>query len=109
MTTATSLKTTTTPAPPTATMPEPPGLRRRAARLGAAATILFMAEIPLYFVYAGAPPDGNILTRILINLAAVAFLIPFLAAVGQLIHRRDAEIDWVTATIVIAGAVWLTL
>jgi hypothetical protein len=84
-------------------------LLRRAALLGGLATVFFVAEIPLYFIYSGPPPDGVILVRILLNLLGVAALIPFLAALGQLIHRLDAAIDWVTATMIVAGAIWLTL
>ena len=84
-------------------------LLRRAALLGSVATVFFVAEIPLYFIYSGPTPDGVILARILLNLLGVASLISFLAALGQLIHRLDAAIDWVTATMIIAGAIWLTL
>ena len=51
--------------------------------------ILGVAELPLYILYAGAPPASNVLTRILMNLFLLAFIMVFLAGFRYLIRRAD--------------------
>jgi hypothetical protein len=40
-------------------------LRRHTGIFGLVATLISLADIPLYFVYTGAPPQRDILTRVL--------------------------------------------
>ncbi len=82
-------------------------LRRAAALFGLSAAVLLMIEIPLYFMYDGAPPDWNILSRVLIGTCSVILLMVFFVALGQLIRRVHPGLDWVGTTVQTAGAVWV--
>src|SRR5262245_879516 len=42
-----------------------------------AAAVALIAEVPLYFVYSGPPPDTNVLGRLLIGILALGFLLVF--------------------------------
>ncbi|MEV6768000.1 hypothetical protein AB0N05_05130 [Nocardia sp. NPDC051030] len=79
---------------------------------GAAAVIgaIFMlVELPLYFVYDGAPPDANILTRSLFGLIALTLLVAFMTGLGQLVKRTAPEYEWIGSIAVAAGLMWLTV
>ncbi|MFE6859020.1 hypothetical protein [Nocardia sp. NPDC057668] len=77
-----------------------------AALLGAGLTFV---QLPLYFVYAGPPPDWNILTRALFGLAGMMALLVFFTGLGQLVKRALPELDWLGALITNAGLLWLAM
>jgi hypothetical protein len=66
-----------------------------------------MLTIPLYFVYSGAPPAWNVLTRDLLSLLVLAAMLIFFACFSQLIRRADANLDWLAS--IIYGAAMLFL
>ena len=49
--------------------------RRLTGLAGITAAAALMIEVPLYFVYSGPPPDANVLTRLLLAIFSLAFLI----------------------------------
>jgi hypothetical protein len=63
--------------------------------------------IPLYFMYAGAPPASNVLTRNLISILLCGFLIVFLAGLSHLIRKADAAYDWIASLVYGAGMTWV--
>ncbi|GAB2993939.1 hypothetical protein LWP59_32360 [Amycolatopsis acidiphila] len=69
--------------------------RRVTGVLGLLAGLFTVLPIPLWFVYDGAAPDGNILTRILLTLIGIAFYVAFAAALRTLVSRRDPSLEWV--------------
>ena len=68
-----------------------------------------MLTIPLYFVYAGAPPAGNVLTRDLLGLLVSAAMLVFFACLAQLIRRADANLDWLASIVYGAGMLFLAV
>ena len=87
----------------------PERVRRWTGAAGLVAALLLLATIPLYFLYPGAPPDANILTRTLVSICATTILVIFLAGLREVIRDADPAYEWI-ATLAFAGAlVWLTL
>ncbi|OHV34063.1 hypothetical protein CC117_22455 [Parafrankia colletiae] len=70
--------------------------------------MLLLAQTPLYFMYSGAPPDWNVLTRILLSLFGCAFLIAFLVGFWNILRHADPTLDWVATTALCAGLVYVT-
>ena len=69
--------------------------------LGVGLTALTLVEVPLYFVYAGPPPDANILARLLVTVLLVVGLVVFFARVRGLVVRAAAHLEW-AATLLLA-------
>ncbi|MFD9865869.1 hypothetical protein ACFXI8_19800 [Streptomyces niveus] len=70
-------------------------LARRFAGIAALSTAgALILEVPLYFVYSGPPPDGNVLARLLIGIFALAFLIAFATAFRELVKRVRPDYEW---------------
>src|SRR3954453_372608 len=57
--------------------------------------VLDMLVIPLYFIYDGAPPAWNILTRTLISMFAGVALMGFSVGLRGVIAKSNAEYEWV--------------
>jgi hypothetical protein len=53
-------------------------LRRHTGIFGLIATIISLVQLPLYFMYPGAPPQWNVLTRIFFSIVGTSILIVFL-------------------------------
>jgi hypothetical protein len=60
-----------------------------------AAAAAFIIEVPLYYVYSGPPPDANVLTRLLIGILALGFLLIFVTTFRELIKSVDSQWEWV--------------
>lgn len=71
--------------------------------IGAGATLL----VPLYFMYSGAPPAWNVLTRNLVNLVLCALVIVFIAGLCQLIRRADAAYEAAGSIVYGAGVTYV--
>src|SRR5262245_34564678 len=85
-------------------------VRRWTGVLGIISAILFVfVEAPLYFVYSDAPPDWNILTRVLINFIGCMTLIAFLAGLRQVIRRADHEYEWIATLAFGAGLLYVAM
>lgn len=74
---------------------------------GVAIGIASILLIPLYFMYAGAPPASNVLTRNLISILLCGFLIVFLAGLSHLIRKADAAYEWIASLVHGAGMTWV--
>ncbi len=59
-----------------------------------AAAIALIAEVPLYFVYSGAPPDSNVLSRLLVGILALGCLLLFVTGFRELIKCVSPQHEW---------------
>lgn len=84
-------------------------VRRYAGLFGVVASALIVVQVPLYFLYSGAPPDWNILTRSLIGIVGCVFYILFFTGLRQLIHEVDVASDWIAGVIQTAGLLWVAM
>ncbi|MCP3755226.1 hypothetical protein [Streptomyces sp. TBY4] len=62
---------------------------------GVAFTALQVVEVPLYFLHDGAPPDSNVLTRIMLSLLVLVLLLGFATGLRELVRRADPDCGWV--------------
>ncbi|MFE9534685.1 hypothetical protein [Streptomyces sp. NPDC006691] len=85
------------------------GARRVAGLAGILAAVAFIVEVPLYFVYSGPPPGSNVLTRLLIGILALAFLIVFATAFRELVKVVSPAHEWVGTTAFATGLVYTTI
>ncbi|MCP9951387.1 hypothetical protein [Actinomadura madurae] len=60
-----------------------------------AAAAAFIVEVPLYFVYSGPPPDANVLSRLLIGILALGFLLIFVTGFRDFVKSVDPRYEWV--------------
>lgn len=78
--------------------------RRATGLLGLAAGGLLLVEVPLYFIYPGAPPDWNILTRVLVGLLSLTLLLGFFTGLRELLRPAG---QLVAGTALAAGLAWV--
>jgi len=64
-------------------------LRRRTGIFGLVATLISLTDIPLYFMYTGAPPQWDILTRVLVGIVSSTILIVFLVGFRLVICQES--------------------
>ena len=76
---------------------------------GLTAGVIGTALGPLYFMYSGAPPTWNVLTRNLLNLIGVGAIIVFLAGLRALIRQADSAYEWVASLVFGTGMVWAAI
>ncbi|WP_158896220.1 hypothetical protein [Amycolatopsis anabasis] len=92
-------------------------LARATGVSGLAFCLLSFVSLPLYFVYSGAPPDWNILTRVLTGALGCAALLVFACAWSRYLRRAGAPGGAATATsgglpetvVLAAGILWVAL
>jgi hypothetical protein len=84
-------------------------VRKYAGLFGITAGALIVLQVPLYFLYSGAPPDWNVLTRSLIGIVGCVFYILFFTGLRQLIHEVDVASDWIAGVIQAAGLLWVAM
>lgn len=84
-------------------------VRRYAGVFGVIASALIVVQVPLYFLYSGAPPDWNILTRSLIGIVGCVFYILFFTGLRQLIRQVDVASEWIAGVIQTAGLLWVVM
>lgn len=83
--------------------------RRLTGVAGIAAAVAFIVEVPLYFVYSGPPPDGNVLSRLLIGIIALACLVVFVTALRELVKKANPAYEWAASMAFAAGLVYATI
>ncbi|MFE9098083.1 hypothetical protein [Streptomyces sp. NPDC007264] len=83
--------------------------RRLTGIAGIATAAALIVEVPLYFVHSGPPPDSNVLTRLLIGIIALAFLIVFVTAFRELVKRVNPDYEWAGTMAFAAGLVYATV
>jgi hypothetical protein len=84
-------------------------LRRVTGAAGLTAALLVLIEVPLYFVYDGPPPDSNVLTRSLIGLVGMGFVLVFMANLRQLVKVTAPAYEWVGNLAATAGLMWVAV
>ncbi|GAA2793469.1 hypothetical protein [Kribbella solani] len=84
-------------------------VRRYAGLFGMIASAFIVVQVPLYFLYPGAPPDWDILTRSLIGIVGCVFYILFFTGLRQLIHQVDLASDWIAGVVQAAGLLWVAM
>ncbi|MCX4692348.1 hypothetical protein [Streptomyces sp. NBC_01408] len=84
-------------------------IRRLMAVCGIAAGLLAAVGVPLYFVYSGAPPASNVLTRILLNILTCGALLVFLTGLRHLIRSAGAGFDWPASLLFGSGVAYVTV
>lgn len=83
--------------------------RRLAGGAGIATAAALIVEVPLYFIYSGPPPDANVLSRLLIGIVALAFLLVFVTAFRELVKRANPAYEWAGSMAFTAGLVYTTV
>ena len=85
------------------------GIRRFTGWFGIIASAFIVLQVPLYFLYSGAPPDGNILTRSLIGVTGCTFFVVFFVALRQLVNKVNPAYEWVGGILQAAGLTWVAM
>jgi hypothetical protein len=84
-------------------------IRRTVGIAGLLTAVLILVEVPLYFVYSGPPPDGNVLTRTLFGLLGLTFLTVFMAGLRSVLTRGGSRMEPVGTLMTAAGLMWVTI
>ena len=83
-------------------------LRRRTGVCGLVAAIISLMQLPLYFMYSGAPPQWNVLTRILVSILGASILIVFLCGFRLMIREASRDLEWAATVALVSGLMWLS-
>src|ERR1700730_6491613 len=83
-------------------------LRRYTGIFGLVAAIISLTQLPLYFMYSGAPPQWNVLTRILVSLVGTSILIVFMCGFRLVIRQASPDLELVATIVLASGLMWLT-
>jgi hypothetical protein len=83
-------------------------LRRYTGMFGLVATLISLIQLPLYFMYEGAPPQWNVLMRIVVSIVGSTILIIFLAGFRLVMRQANSELEWAATTALASGLMWLT-
>ncbi|GAA2279850.1 hypothetical protein GCM10010402_40660 [Actinomadura luteofluorescens] len=68
--------------------------RRFTGWTGLASAAALIIGVPLYFVYSGPPPDSNVLSRLLLQILALGFLLLFVTGFRELVKSVDSRYEW---------------
>lgn len=82
-------------------------LRRYTGMFGLVATLISLIQLPLYFMYQGAPPQWNILTRIMVSIVGSTILIIFLVGFRLVMRQANSELEWAATIALASGLMWL--
>jgi hypothetical protein len=83
-------------------------LRRCTGMFGLLATLTSLIQLPLYFMYEGAPPQWDILTRVMVGIIGSSLLIVFLSGFRLIIRQASREMEWASTVALVSGLMWLT-
>ena len=83
-------------------------LRRNTGIFGLVATLVSLTQLPLYFMYTGAPPQWDILTRVLVSIIGSAIFIVFMTGFRLVIRQASREMEWASTIALVSGLMWLT-
>jgi hypothetical protein len=83
-------------------------LRRYTGIFGLIAALISLTQLPLYFMYSGAPPQWDILTRVMVSIVGSTILIVFLAGFRQVIRQASPDLEWAATVVLASGLMWLT-
>ena len=85
------------------------GLQEWTGVLGISIFVLSMLVMPLYFIYSGAPPTWNVLSRILINLFVCVAVIIFFVCLRSVILQARPEQELLATLSMVFGIVFAVL
>jgi hypothetical protein len=83
-------------------------LRRNTGIFGLVATLISLTQLPLYFIYPGALPQWDILTRVMVSIIGSAILIVFLVGFRLVLRQESLEMEWASTIALVSGLMWLT-
>ncbi|MFG2126817.1 hypothetical protein ACGFNV_03290 [Streptomyces sp. NPDC048751] len=83
--------------------------RRLTGLAAVVAAVALVVQVPLYFIYSGPPPDGNVLSRLLIGIVALASLVVFVTAFRELVRRVAPAHEWIGSIAFATGLVYATV
>lgn len=83
--------------------------RRYAGWFGLIASLLIVVQVPLYFLYSGAPPDWDILTRSLLGIVGCTIYIVFFVGLRQIIERVSPAAAWLASLVQVTGLLWVAM
>jgi hypothetical protein len=83
-------------------------LRRYTGIFGLVAAIISLTQLPLYFMYSGAPPQWNVLTRILVSLVGTSILVVFMCGFRLVIRQASPDLELAATIVLASGLMWLT-
>ncbi|MGW1273441.1 hypothetical protein [Streptomyces sp. NPDC002491] len=83
--------------------------RRLTGLAAVAAAVALIVQVPLYFLYAGPPPDVNVLSRLLVGIVALACLVVFVTAFRELVRRVSPDHEWIGSIAFATGLVYATV
>jgi len=83
--------------------------RRLAGWTALLSAVALLIELPLYFVYEGAPPDANVLARLLIGLFALGLLLLFVTTIRELFGRAGPEHRWLGSAATTTGLCYVVV
>ncbi|MFI1506934.1 hypothetical protein [Streptomyces sp. NPDC020597] len=83
--------------------------RRLTGLAAVAAAVALIVQVPLYFLYAGPPPDVNVLSRLLVGIVALACLVVFVTAFRDLVRRVSPDHEWIGSIAFATGLVYATV
>jgi hypothetical protein len=84
-------------------------LRRVTGSAGIFMYLTVMTVIPLFFVYDGAPPVSNILTRVLVSMFTCASFVVFLVGFRVILERARPDHEFVASLTFYSGFVYIIL
>ncbi|MEH0548403.1 hypothetical protein QA802_36675 [Streptomyces sp. B21-105] len=83
--------------------------RRLTGLAAVVAAVALIVQVPLYFLYAGPPPDVNVLSRLLVGIVALACLVVFVTAFRELVRRVRPDHEWIGSIAFATGLVYATV
>ena len=83
-------------------------LRHHTGIFGLVASVISLMQLPLYFMYPDAPPQWNVLTRILVSIIGSSILIVFLTGFRLVIREASPRMEWASTVVLVSGLMWLT-
>src|SRR4026209_254928 len=90
-------------------MEEEASVRSVTAAAGLIAGASVLVSVPLYFMYGGAPPVWNVLTRDLITLLTCGGLLVFVAGFSHLAGRLSPEAGFASSLAAGAGFIFIAI
>lgn len=83
--------------------------RRYAGLFGIIASLFIVVQVPLYFLYSGAPPDWDILTRSLLGITGCTLYLVFFVGLRHVIERAGPAASLPASLVQISGLLWVAM
>ena len=84
-------------------------LRRATGAAGVFMYLTVMTVIPLFFVYDGAPPVSNVLTRALVSMFTCASFLVFLVGFREILRRERPDHEFLASLAFYSGFAYVIL